>query len=145
MRKCTTKIIDYFTFDIYVRIYFEASVSLILNSCIETYQANFTTVDTYISYILSILLNIFCLFMIWMSYKTWKRAYRQHIKSYYLKELYDGLKETEYSLIFNYAVLLRRVLMIFFIIYCEKLPLIAKILTFAIIQLMYTVYITCKF
>lgn len=144
MLKWTSKAVDSFTFDVYVRIYFESGVSILLNWCLEIFNFNLSDISRVSSFLIWVAYIISAIAMTVTSFIVWRSLVKKMRKPYYFKALFLELRLNEAALLYNFWVILRRVAMILFIVYCQKLPRIALLVIFGLLQLSYLTYVVCR-
>ena len=112
------KLVDLFTFTIYVRVFLEAFQILLITSLSEVLQFNFSELIPIISFCSSlgiiILCSSLCFTSFYMFFST--RKFYDEDKYYKLGEFFAGIKNDKYCRLYSFNALVRRTLMISWLI-----------------------------
>ena len=119
--KCTEKVYQFFAFSLYVRIFLETYIFLLLSSFSELYHWNTSNTSNIISlFIASIWAWIWVIFVA-LSLINWHtNKYRDNFDIYIpLKELYSGIRNTKASMLYSTFLLTRRLIFVVLLVYGE--------------------------
>lgn len=112
------KIVDLFTFIIYVRVFLEAYQILLITSLSELVRADFTGIVSVASFVSSLVILAFwltlCFFSFYMFFST-QKSFDSDIY-YKLGEFLAGIKNNKYCRLYSFISLIRRTLMVSWLI-----------------------------
>ena len=139
--KCTEKVYQFFAFSLYVRIFLETYIFLLLSSFSELYHWNTSNTSNIISlFIASIWAWIWVIFVA-LSLISWHtNKYRENLDIYIpLKELYSGIRNAKASMLYSTFLLTRRLIFVILLVYGETFSNIILIYPMIILQIAYLV------
>ena len=124
-----TKTFQFFVFSIYVRIFIEVSMFVVLTSTSEIKEWKTTTTSNIISLIIAIIWILFCIAFIFLSFLFWMKYKNKEINDEYmpLKEFFNGIKNRSNARIYSTIFLFRRTLYVSFLIFGNSLSNIGLI------------------
>ena len=134
-----TKTFQFFVFSIYVRIFIEVSMFVVLTSTSEIKEWKTTTTSNIISLIIAIIWILFCIAFIFLSFLFWMKYKNKEINDEYmpLKEFFNGIKNRSNARIYSTIFLFRRTLYVSFLIFGNSLSNIGLIIPLIVFQIVY--------
>ena len=116
---CWTKLTDYILkfkiYGVYIRIYMEACISILLNSMMEISQSNQNSPSKIVSLCISILFSIFWVALITSGFVNWNKIFNSSYTPNYFGEMFKSIKITKPAALYSCYFLLRRLLWAIFV------------------------------
>ncbi|CAI2380784.1 unnamed protein product [Moneuplotes crassus] len=144
--KCTkffNKLFEFFTFNIYIRIFIQAFVFTMLCIFSEIYSLNLKTTTMKISSGSCIVMTIVCLCLLLLSFYIYKRSFPEidNDKYWMCKEFFNGVKHGKYSNLYTTIFLILRVMLVALVIFGKTIPSFFKATVFYSINIAYGGYL----
>ena len=137
------KIYRLFTLWLYLRLIMEAYQFLLIWSTYEIHSFKTSTSSEIASLVIAILV-----FVVWIVFTkfvfvlTLKQIYLSPNESKsYFDEIFDGTKDTKYSKYYSFMFIMRKALIIMFMLFLPSLNIIIKVGFFVLIQSLYYLYL----
>ena len=121
--KLMEKMYQFFVFNLYVRIFLEANIFLLLTSFSELYQWDLSSLSKVASFIWALFGAWVCFTMLSFSLINWyKHRSTENLDNYIpLKEFLSGVKTGSKAKLYSTYLLSRRILFVFLLIFGESL------------------------
>jgi len=117
------KLVDFFNFNIYIRLIVEAYQLLLVCSLSELLLMNISSRSGIVSLTFSVILTLICLGCLFLAfyifYKSWR--FFDIDKRTRLEEYLAGIRNNKYARFYPFMALFRRTLMIAWLIFCSDL------------------------
>ena len=137
------KLYSAMTFGFYVRTAMETYQFLIIWCTIETFNLRYSSVNAFVSLSLAFITLFMTLSVLVISmyqyYKLLNPDKYDHDK--YFQELFNGIKFGKISGLYSSNLLIRRVLLVLFLMYAQKLNYIYRVIYLCTIQTIYLILI----
>ena len=121
--KWMEKMYQFFAFNLYVRIFLEANIFLLLTSFSELYQWDLSSLSRVVSFIWALFGAWVCFTMLSFSLINWyKHRSTENLDNYIpLKEFLSGVRTDSKAKLYSTYLLSRRILFVFLLIFGESL------------------------
>lgn len=137
IHKVIMKVFDWMTFNIYIRMFIEAYLLIILSSIKEPFNFSDNQKGTKV---ISLLANI-VLSLTWISFfgicvYQWIKSIdeRTFENQYYFNEFYEGVKNSWTARVYSSLFLAKRLTLCFIVIVLSVLPMLVKIILFMVVE-----------
>ena len=142
--KFSEKVYQLFVFSIYVRIFLEVNMFIVMSSTSEINEWKTKTTSNIISLAIAILCALICTGFIVISFLFWIQYRKYDISKRYipLKEFINGVKNKPIARLFSTLFLIRRSLFVSFLIFGSSIGNTFIISTMIVAQVIYLVIIT---
>ena len=142
---CWTKLTDYILkfkiYGVYIRIYMEACISILLNSMMEISQSNQNSPSKIVSLCISILFSIFWVALITSGFVNWNKIFNSSYTPNYFGEMFKSIKITKPAALYSCYFLLRRLLWAIFVAVFTFAPMISNIICYLLAQVSCLIYL----
>ena len=141
------KIYKFLTLCLYIRLMMEAYQFLLIWSTDEIHSFKTSTNSEITSLAIAILFFIILIaFTVFVLVLTIKQIYKGTTESSdnsqsYFDEIFDGTKDTKYSRFYSFMFIMRKALIIIFMLFLPRLNIIIKVGFFVFIQSLYYLYL----
>ncbi|CAI2384176.1 unnamed protein product [Moneuplotes crassus] len=127
---------ELFNLTIYLRLFLEAYQFIMLGSVSEIFRLEYTE---YVSFLISCVALIFCAFLLYVSYHVYATTMKFYDEEqfYYFKELARGLKDSKEARIYTFFLLLRRFVLVIWLISVKDANKYFAIVFLSVFQLFY--------
>ena len=142
-RKFWEKLFEIFTFSIYIRLFIQAFIIILLSSFSEIYELRVYNRVEIISYIINLFIftSIFVFYGLWIMQIKKAHPVLKPKRQFYFVELFAGLKNKTSSRIYPAIFLGQRILTWMVVIMLSKINLTAKIVVITAIQASAMIYL----
>ena len=137
--KCLNKAWFVFAFTIYIRLFLETSQYVLLTSFYELTEFNIQSSPQIVSLIISLLIYILCLAYLTFSVYLWikhRRYFDKHEHKHF-KEMFNGIRNRHRARSYTSMLMLRRVILVIFLITSKHIDATVSVSIFASIQFIY--------
>ena len=142
-RKAMKMTFKFFTLAVYIRTVLEAYQYLLICSVYEVDFFSTNSIDQWISIVFAFLLLFFCIkffgIIVWKTY--WQNPHLKDLDTKAFKELFEGIKITRTAKWFNTMLVLRRMLLIIFLIWFRLLSIYIKVGYVVLVQAIWLGYL----
>ena len=149
VQKLTIKLFKMLTFNFYVRSSLQTFLFTTIVCTSHGYIPGFTHAHSYISFVLNISISFGLIGLVVLSIVEWRRLHNviRIEEVTYFSEFFAGLKDDNKSRLLNVANLIRKTLLVVWLIMFPFVARIAAICVFSIIQLAYSIFLVwiCPF
>ncbi|CAI2381084.1 unnamed protein product [Moneuplotes crassus] len=142
-KKATGKLFEFFTFNIYIRMFIQSFVFIILCSLSELYNMNLKTTTTKASFLLSSLFTLLSTSLLLLSLYMYAKSFPEvdNEKYWTCKEFFNGVRSQKYSNFYSTIFLLVRLMLISLIIFGKTMSPFYRATAFYSINILYGVYL----
>ena len=136
-----TYILKYKIYGLYIRIYMEACISILLNWIIELKQRDFSSAGQIISIIISFIYIVVSIALITLWLLDWYKIFYRNKMPTYWEEMFKSIKVTKFGALYSCYFLIRRLFWALFVAIFTFAPMISNVVWYLLVQVLCLVYI----
>ena len=136
-----TYILKYKIYGLYIRIYMEACISILLNWIIELKQRDFSSAGQIISIIISFIYIVVSIALITLWLLDWYKIFYRNKMPTYWEEMFKSIKITKFAALYSCYFLIRRLFWALFVTIFTFSPMISNVVWYLLVQVFCLVYI----